>query len=202
MTTTTRSTLTAMFCAAAVTAQFVGGKATRDALFLTSLDLTALPTMLIATSVCSILLVAAHGRWAANVAPATFVPVAFVASGLLFVAEWGVRSWAPASTAVVLYLHVSGAGPLLASGFWLIATERFEPRTAKRRFGQISGAGTLGGLLGALLSARVAVWGAPAMLLFLAGLQILTAWLVRRFARQLEPVAKPAADENGAMPSS
>jgi hypothetical protein len=32
-----------MLCAAAVTAQFVGGKATRDALFLTSLDFTALP---------------------------------------------------------------------------------------------------------------------------------------------------------------
>ena len=50
-----RSMWTAMLCAAAVTAQFVGGKATRDALFLTALDVTALPTMLIATSVCSIL---------------------------------------------------------------------------------------------------------------------------------------------------
>ena len=43
--------MTAMVCAGAVTAQFVGGKATRDALFLASLDYTALPTMVIATSV-------------------------------------------------------------------------------------------------------------------------------------------------------
>jgi hypothetical protein len=48
----------AMTGAAAVTAQIVSGKATRDALFLTSLDYTTLPTMLIATSVFSLLLVA------------------------------------------------------------------------------------------------------------------------------------------------
>jgi len=186
-----------MLCAAAVTAQFVGGKATRDALFLTSLDFTALPTMLIATSVCSIFLVAAHARWAAKAAPAMVVPAAFVASGLLFVGEWLVRASAPATTAVFVYLHVSGAGPLLASGFWLIASERFDPRTAKRRFGQISGAGTLGGLLGALLAARAASWGVPAMLLVLAAFQFLSAWLVRRLAVQLEPVAAPAPADAG-----
>ena len=43
--------LTATVCAAAVTAQFVAGKATRDALFLASLNYTALPAMVIATSV-------------------------------------------------------------------------------------------------------------------------------------------------------
>jgi hypothetical protein len=38
--------LIAAFSAAAVSAEFVGGKATRDALFLTALDITALPAML------------------------------------------------------------------------------------------------------------------------------------------------------------
>ena len=45
---------------------------------------------------------------------------------------------------------------MLGSGFWLMASERFDPRTAKRHFGQIAGAGTLGGLVGGLLSERVA----------------------------------------------
>ena len=45
-----RSTVYAMITAAVVTAQFVAGKATRDALFLTSVDFTALPVMLIAAS--------------------------------------------------------------------------------------------------------------------------------------------------------
>src|SRR4029078_5443340 len=50
-------------------------------------------------------------------------------------------------------------------------------------FGQIAAVGTLGGLLGALLAARVAATlGAPAMLLFLAALQCLTARLLRGLA--------------------
>ena len=52
----------------------------------------------------------------------------------------------PDAAAIIVYLHISGVGPLLGSGFWLIASERFDPRTAKQRFGQIAGAGTLGGL--------------------------------------------------------
>jgi hypothetical protein len=186
-----------MLCAAAVSAEFVSGKATRDALFLTSLDFAALPTMLIATSACSILLVAAHGRSSRRIAPALLVPGLFALSGLLFLAEWLARSMAPAATAVSVYLHISGAGPLLASGFWLIASERFDPRTAKTRFGQIAGAGTLGGLLGALLAERVAAMsGAPTMLLFLAALQFLTAGLVRILASQIGPVRRPASDED------
>src|SRR3954467_12606475 len=109
---------------------------------------------------------------------------------------------APASTAVIVYLHGSGAGPMLASGFWLLATERFDPRTAKRRFGQISGAGTLGGLLGALLAARVATWGVPSMLLVLAALQFLSAWLVRQLAICLEPAAPAPAREERRVPAA
>jgi len=176
-----RSMWMAMLCAAAVTAQFVAGKATRDALFLSALNVTALPTMLIATSICSILVVAAHARWSRRFAPSTLVAASFVGSALLFVGEWLFRASAPATTAVVVYLHISGAGPLLASGFWLIVSERFDPRTAKRRLGQIAGAGTLGGLFGALLAERVAALsGAPAMLLCLAGFQVVTAVLARR----------------------
>ena len=139
--------------------------------------------MLVAASVCSILLVAAHARWATRVAPSSLIQALFVASGLLFLAEWIARFSAPAATAVLLFVHTSAMGPLLTSGFWLIATERFDPRTAKRRFGQITAAGTLGGLLGALVSERVAATlGAPTMLLVLGGLQFLTVWLFSRFA--------------------
>jgi hypothetical protein len=106
----------AMTGAAAVTAQIVSGKATRDALFLTSLDYTTLPTMLVATSVFSLILVALNTRATRRLAPATLVPLAFAASGVLFLLEWLVRPLAPASTAVAVYLHISCAGPLLASG--------------------------------------------------------------------------------------
>lgn len=191
-----RSLATAMLCAAAVTAQFVSGKATRDALFLTSLDFTALPTMLMATSVCSLLLVAANARAARRLRPSVLVPASFVASGLLFLVEWAFRSWAPSSTAAFVYLHISGSAPLLASGFWLIASERFDPHTAKKRFGQIAGAGTLGGLVSALMAERVAaLFGVPAMLPFLAILQFLSAALVRRLSVAEELVAPAVLDE-------
>ncbi len=118
-----------------------------------------------------------------KLAPTTLIQILSAASGVLFLGEWVVRFQAPAATATLLFLHTSAMGPLLTSGFWLIATERFEPRTAKRRFGQITGAGTVGGLLGALVAERVAATlGAPAMLLVLGALQLLTVWLFSRFA--------------------
>jgi hypothetical protein len=176
--------LVAMLSAAAITAEFVGGKATRDALFLTFLGPAHLPAMLIATGLFSIGLVALYARTAGRLRSATVVPLSFVLSGLLFVLEWLLRDVAPTATSIAVYLHVSGAGPLPASGFWLIASQRFDPRTARARFGQIAGAGTIGGLLGALLSERVAArLGAPPMLLFLGALQFLAAWLVWLLAR-------------------
>lgn len=190
-----RSTLIAMGCAAAVTAQFIGGKATRDALFLTSLGAAALPMMLIATSIVSILLVGASVRWSGRVRPAVFVPVSFLLSALLYVVEFALRSKAPSLTAAAVYLHVSGIGPLLASGFWLIASELFDPRSAKEGFGRIGGAGTLGGLGGALVAERVAaVFGVPTMLLVLAALQVVTAWAIRRLAVSSDVSSMPLPD--------
>ena len=62
----------------------------------------------------------------------------------------------PKTIACLVYLQVSGVGPILGSGFWLIASERFNPRSAKQSFGGITAAGTLGGLAGGLLAERVA----------------------------------------------
>jgi hypothetical protein len=182
--------------AALVTAQFVSGKATRDALLLTSLDLTSLPAILVATSICSILLVALNGRGARRFAPGTLVPASFVLSGLLFCIEWALRQHTPSFIATVVYLHVSSAGPLLASGFWLIASERFDPRTAKRQFVPIAAAGTLGGLLSALAAERVAtLLGAPAMLPLLAFLQFASASMIRGLAAGcVRPTAADSSD--------
>jgi len=192
--------------AALVVAQYVGGKATRDALFLTSLHFTALPAVLIATAAGSITLVALNVRAARRIAPATLVPASFVASGVLFLAEWLLRSTAPSVVAVAVYLHISSATPLLASGFWLISSERFDPRTAKQRFGHVAAAGTLGGLAGAVLAERVgALVGAPAMLPVLAALQFAGALIVRSLAAEDDgavPVSEPAAaPARGASPS-
>jgi len=173
----------AMLCSAALTAQLVGGKAARDALFLAQLSVTSLPTMVIVTSLASIALVVASSKGIARLTPAIFVPLAFWASAMLFVVEWALTSVTPKAAPVAVYLHMSALGPVLASGFWLIATESFDPRTAKKRFGQIAGAGTLGGIVGGLLAERTgAILGVTAVLPFLAVLNVLGALGVRRLA--------------------
>jgi ATP:ADP antiporter, AAA family len=172
-----------MLGAGAMTAQLVSGKAVRDALFLSSVGFSALPAMLVASSLCSILLVAANARASRRIPLAVLVPASFAGSGVLFLVEWLLQARTPVLAAVIVYLHVSGAGALLGSGFWLIASERFDPRTARKRFGQIAGAGTLGGVISALLVERLTgLFGMGSVLPFLAVLQFLSAWLVRQVA--------------------
>ena len=182
---------TATLCAGAVSAQFIAGKATRDALYLSNLDVTTLPVMVIATAFTSLLLVALSSRALRSVSPGTFVPAAFAVNAALLLGAWALTTSSPTLAAQVLYLQVSGLGPMLGSGFWLIATERFDPHTARKTFGQIAGVGTLSGLGGALVAERVAaVYGVTLMLPLLAAVNLFCAWQVRRLARESEAVAR------------
>src|SRR5688572_32824172 len=101
-----RAVTTAMLCAAAVTAQFIAGKATRDALYLANLDVTSLPAMVIATAVVSIGLVAVSSKALRQVAPGRFVPIAFVVSAAMLLLEWMLLPWAPRASAILVYLQV------------------------------------------------------------------------------------------------
>ena len=175
-----------MFCAGTVTAQFIAGKATRDALYLANLDVTSLPAMVIATAVLSMGLVLVSARGLRALSPVPFVSLAFGVNAVLLLVEWGLVSVAPRVAAAAVYLQISGVGPMLGSGFWLIATERFDPHTAKKRFGQIAGMGTLGGLAGGLLAERVAAGlGVAAMLPILAAMNFLAAWQVRQLGASI-----------------
>jgi ATP:ADP antiporter, AAA family len=190
--------LTAMVCAGAVSAQFIAGKATRDALYLGSLDVTSLPVIVIVTAIVSIVLVTLSSRLLRRVSPASAIPFAFALNAVLLIVEWALANAAPAWIARAVYLQVSGLGPMLGSGFWLIATDIFDPRTARKHFGQIAGVGTLSGLAGALVAERVAaVYGVAAMLPVLAALSLLCAWQIRRLAAGWTMTGRrpPAADE-------
>ena len=192
--------LAAMACSAAITAQFIAGKAARDAFYLAQFDVTSLPMMVMATSVTSIGIAVLGAQLLRRVPPSRLMPWAFFASAAFFLVVWSFFPIMPRGSAVVLYLQISGVGPMLGSGFWLIATERFDPRTAKRRFGQIAGAGTLGGLLGGLLAERVAaVVGLTAMLPLLALLNVVCAWQIRRLAAQTDVADPPRSGDLGPM---
>src|SRR2546428_5441388 len=119
--------MTAMVCFAALTAEYVAGKAARDALYLAHLDVTTLPAMVIATSAVSIALVAANAKVAARIAPTTLVPALFAVSGALLLIEWILTFRAEKLAAGLVYLQISGLGPLLGSGFWVISSDLFDP---------------------------------------------------------------------------
>ena len=173
----------AMTCAAVVGAQFVAGKATRDALYLAQLDVTSLPVIVVASSAASVLLVLFSSRTLRRIPPSVFVPALFISNSLLLLIAWGLSAVAPAPAAVAVFLLCSGLGPMLGSGFWLIASEQFDPQTAKARFGHIAAVGTLGGLFGGLSAARLStVLPVSAMLPVLAAMSLVGAWQVRRLA--------------------
>jgi AAA family ATP:ADP antiporter len=174
----------AMVSFAVLTAEYVAGKAARDALYLAQLDVTTLPAMVIATSATSILLVVANARVANRFSASTFVPALFTANAALLLVEWVLTYRAEKLAAVLVYLQISGLGPMLGSGFWVIASDRFDPRTAKRRFGQIQGAGTLGGLIGGGIAYEVAaIFGVRAMLPVLAALNLACAVGIQRLSQ-------------------
>ena len=114
--------------------------------------------MVIATSIFSIALVAVNAKGVSRLSPARFVPWAFAVSAVLLVARVGAdatrrRSSPPCSCTCTSpgsdLFSVPGSGWSPPS-----ASIRERPR---RKFGQIAGGGTFGGLLGGLLAERVAV---------------------------------------------
>src|ERR1051325_2521124 len=109
----------AMLCAGVLTAQIVAGTATRDALYFAHMSVSSLPQIVVATAIFSIVVVTVTASAFRRGAPATFVPLAFVLSAAAFIAEWAIARTIPTLAAQLVYLHVSGFVPVLASGFWL-----------------------------------------------------------------------------------
>src|SRR5262245_22542193 len=154
-------------------AAHVTAKATRDALFLSMFPATALPQAMVAAALVSLLAAVAMSRLLTRVAPFRLVPAAFALSAVLFAGEWLLLQTAAGASAVVLYLHYAAFGALLISGFWSVASERFDPHTGKRTFARIGGFAALGGLLGGIVAGPLsAVLGVPALLLALSALHL------------------------------
>jgi AAA family ATP:ADP antiporter len=157
----------------------IAGKATRDALFLSTFGVAALPPMVIAAAIVSALVSVALARLMARSRPNRLVPRLLGWSALLLLAEWALAIQAREAAAVLLYLHFTALGALLVSGFWAIVNERFDPRTARSTIGHITAGGSVGGLIGGLLPERVgAMLSLTAMLPILGALHLLAAGLV------------------------
>jgi hypothetical protein len=171
--------LAATAASAAMVAFQLAGKATRDALYLSTFGVVALPRMVIVAAALSALVALALSRVLARVGPGRLVPRLFGLSAMLLLVEWGVAGYSRPLVAVLFYLHYSCLGALLISGFWGMITERFDPRTARASIGRIAAGASAGGLLGGALPAAVgATEVVTAMLPILAVLHFASALLV------------------------
>src|SRR5262249_32660657 len=124
---------TAAIAASVMLAEHIAAKAARDAFFLTTFGVRALPGIIVGAAVLSIAVLPLTTRLLAAHGPARLVPAAFVGSSLLLVGQWLLAAAAPGATAIALYLHVSAVNAILISWFWSLINERFDPRTARRQ---------------------------------------------------------------------
>lgn len=186
----TRSAVAAAATASAAMIAFqVGGKATRDALFLSSFPVTRLPLMVIAAAALSLVAVIWAVRNISRRGPWRFIPTLFGTSAVLLLMEWALLPRAREVTAILVYLHFTVLGALLISGFWSMVNERFDPRTAKRQIGRIGAAGTVGGVVGGLLAERVAAMASIDLMLPLMALLHLIATVSAVALRRGRPTA-------------
>jgi ATP:ADP antiporter, AAA family len=150
----------------------VAAKGTRESLFLAAFLPTDLPSANIVAALCSILMALATARLLRQFGPSRLIPLAFLASMLLHLAEWMLLPSYPRAVPAFTYVHVIAVGPVLLSGFWALASERFDPRQARREVGRITAFGTIGAVAGPLIAERVALLTSPRdLLVFLAVLQ-------------------------------
>ena len=163
----------AVLAAGLLIAQQVVGRATRDAIFLSTFDVARLPAIGAVAAVVSLGAVVACARAMARLSPARVVPGALGLSGLLLVVEWALAGPFPRIAAVAVYLHMGIFGATLVSAYWSLVSETFDPYTAKRIIGRIGTGASLGGALGGLLAWQATRFvSVRAMLLGLAGLSL------------------------------
>ena len=178
---TSNSLVTASICAFAIIATQVAGKATRDTLFLTSFDISALPVMLMGSALLSIGVVLLSSRAMTVLGPVRVIPPLFLVSGVLTLGEWFLATRNVRLASVIVYLHVAVIGSILISGFWSMVNEHFDPHSARRNIGRIVGGATAGGLFGGFLADRVGAWaGMLSVLPVIAGLQLVCGFLLPR----------------------
>jgi hypothetical protein len=164
--------------AAALIAHQVGGKAIRDTLFLSYFDVASLAWMVVLASVLSIIVGVAAARLISSASAARIVPRAFLASALLFLAEWALSAYSHRVVAVLVYLQIAALGSVLISGFWSLLGDRFDPHSARKQFGRVVASGTFGGMVGGLLAERIgSVLGVTSMLPVLAALHLICGFL-------------------------
>lgn len=161
----------------AVVAVAVTGKSARDAYFLSRYDKSLLPLMFVVVAVGVAAAVAIHTRLSRRMSPAALSGAThglFVLSLLLI--ELRIAGW----VIPVLYVWMEIIAVLMGLQFWMLASDLFEPRQAKRLLGLIGGGGSLGAIVAGAGLEPFSRWFGSARLLSLTAAFIALAWVMSR----------------------
>jgi AAA family ATP:ADP antiporter len=180
----------ATIAAGALVAQQVAGKATRDALFLSTFHVASLPLVMMASAVVSGAAVLAFSTALARRSPARVVPDALAAGTVLLLAEWALSLASPRLAAVAVYLHMAAFGATLVSGFWSLVNETFDPYTARRVIDRVALGASTGGVVGGLLAYGASgLVPVPAMLAVMAAFNVVCLLALSRL-RAVAPASR------------
>jgi hypothetical protein len=174
----------------------VTARSLREAFFLDEFDIRQLPYITIATTALSFPAVAAFTRVLDQRGPDRVYQLLLSVLSAGLIALWALTTLTTNTTLVMLttvgfYLVTAVGTLLLTSGFWVITSERFALRDAKRLFGLISAGGTLGAMVAGLSVGPVTTnFGNGAAVLSLVGIVALIGFL-QRFLPQAGPPAAP-----------
>lgn len=118
----------------------------REALYLAAFDIETLPYIMAAVAILSVPTVAVFSRTLARNEPRRVLGrlVLLQAAGLAVL--WPIATTADAGV-VLFYLWTALGTLLLTSGFWVVISEYFHVRTAKRVYGLIGAGGTAGAMV-------------------------------------------------------
>ena len=182
----------ATIAAGLLIAQQVAGRTTRDAFFLSAVNIESLPLMMMASAALALVGAEAMSSLLARRSPFHVMPAAAAVSALLLALEWVLSLYVPVVAAIVVYLHVATFGGALISGFWSLVNERFDPYTARQVVGRIGTGAAAGGVVGGLLAFGASrALSVPEALLLLSLLHGLAAWSLLRARGSERPAGVP-----------
>src|SRR5688500_231386 len=198
------SSTTAVIAAGILIAQQVVGRATRDALFLSTFDVAILPAIGALAAVVSLVAVFVFARAMAVHSPSCAVPAALAVSAALLVGEWALAGPMPRAAAIAVYLHMGVFGATLVSAYWSLVNESFDPYSAKLVIGRIGTGASLGGAAGGLIawqaSRYVSVRGMVLAMALLSVACLIAVLPLRAPRAAREPARRDAAAGPGGIP--
>ncbi len=167
--------------------------------FISSLGADNLPWVQFVSGMVIGVLMQAYTKLIAGVPRRWTIPVTQAGMIALLVVFWLLFTQVGSEwVSVGFYLYGLVLGILLISQFWTLANDIYDPRQAKRLFGLIGGGASLGGALGAAITATlVEQLGTKSMLLVSAAILAACLLIVVRIIRTNERAGQSDASKTG-----